>query len=51
MNLIFRLCLEKGKFPSEWKCTNVVLAIERNNMEELKNDHPIPLRLVSGKKI
>ena len=40
LGIIFRSCLENGKFPSEWK---------KNNKQELKNYRPISLLPVSGK--
>ena len=29
LELIFRSCLENGKFPTEWKKANVVLAYKK----------------------
>ena len=49
LGIIFRSCLENGKFPSEWKKANVVPVFKENNKQELKNYHPISLLPVSGK--
>ena len=49
MELIFRSCLENGKFPTEWKKANVVAAHEKGDKQKLKNYHPIPLVPVAGK--
>ena len=47
--VIFRSCLENGKFPSEWKKINVVPVFKKNNKQKLKNHRPISLLPVSGK--
>ena len=49
LSIIFQSCLENGKFPSEWKKTNVVPVFKKNNKQELKNYRPISLLPVSGK--
>ena len=49
LGIIFRSCLENGKFPSQWKKANVVDAFKKNNKQELKNYRPISLLPVSGK--
>ena len=49
LGIIFRSCLENGKFPSEWKKANVVPVFKKNNKQELKNYRPISLLPVSGK--
>ena len=41
--MIFRSCLEKGKFSSEWKKANVVPVFKKNNKQELKNFCPSSL--------
>ena len=48
LGVIFRSCLENGKFPSEWKKANVVPAFKKHNKQELKNYHPISLLPFSG---
>ena len=47
--VIFRSCLENGKFPSEWKKVNVVPVFKKNNKQKLKNHRPISLLPDSGK--
>ena len=49
LGIIFRSCLENGKFPSEWKKANVVPAFKKNNKQELRNYHHISLLPFSGK--
>ena len=47
--LIFRSCLENGKFPAEWKKANVVPAHKKRDKRNLKNYRPIFLLPVAGK--
>ena len=47
LGIIFRSCLQNGKFPSEWKKANVVPVFKKSI--ELKNYRPIFLLLVSSK--
>ena len=49
LELIFRLCLENGKFPIEWKKGNVVPAHRKGDKQNLKCYRPISLFPVSGK--
>ena len=49
LRMIFRSCLENGKFPSEWKKASVVPVFKKNNKQELKNYRPISLLPVSSK--
>ena len=49
LNIIFWSCLENGKFPSEWKKTNVVPVFKKSYKQELKNYRPISLLPVSSK--
>ena len=49
LRIIFRPCLENGKFPSEWKKANVVPVFKKSNKQELKNYRPISLLPVSSK--
>ena len=49
LGIIFRSCLENGKFPSEWKKATVVPVFKKNNKQELKNYRPISLQPVSSK--
>ena len=47
--ITFWSCLEKGKFPSEWKKVNVVPALKNNNMLESKSYRTISLLPFSGR--
>ena len=49
LGLIFRSCLENGKFPAEWETANVVPAHENEDKQNLKNYRPISLLPVAGK--
>ena len=49
LELIFRCCLENGKFPTEWKKANVVPAHRKGDKQNLKNYRPISLLPVAGK--
>ena len=49
LKIIFRSCLDNGKFPSEWKNANMVPVFRKNNKQELKNYPPISLLPVSSK--
>ena len=50
LELIFKLCLENGKFRTEWKKANVVPAHKKGDKQNLKNYRPISL-LPVGRKI
>ena len=41
LELIFKSCLENGKFPNKWKKANVVLVHKRNIKELIENLRPI----------
>ena len=41
--LIFRSCLENGKFPTEWKKANVVPVHKKGDKQNLENYLPISL--------
>ena len=47
LELMFKSCLENGKFPIEWKKANVVH--KRNNKQPIENCCPISLLPVCGK--
>ena len=49
LELIFRSCLENGKFPTEWKKANVVPAHKKRDEQNLKNYRPISFISVAGK--
>ena len=49
LELIFKLCLENGKFPIKWKKANVVPVHKRNNKQLIENYRPISLLPVCGK--
>ena len=49
LELIFKSCLENGKFPIEWKKANVVPVHKRNNKQLIENYRPISLLPVCGK--
>ena len=49
LELIFKSCLEKGKFPLEWKKANVVPAYKKGDKQLLKNHHPISLLPIARK--
>ena len=47
--IIYKKCLEKGCFPSEWKKGNVVPVHKKNDNQLLKNYRPISLLPICGK--
>ena len=47
--MIFKSCVIKGEFPSEWKKANVVSADKKNNKQLLKSYRPISLLPIFGK--
>ena len=49
LELIFRSCLENGKFPTEWKKANVVPAYKEADKQNLKKYRKISLLPVAGK--
>ena len=49
LELIFKLCIENGKFPIKWKKANVVPAHKKNNKQRTENYGPISLLPVCGK--
>ena len=46
---IYKKCLEKGRFPNEWKKANVVPVHKKNDKQLLKNYRPISLLPICGK--
>ena len=49
LQLIFRSCIENGKFPSEWEKANVVPVHKKGNKQTLENYHPVSLLPICGK--
>ena len=49
LELIFKSCLESGKFPPEWKKINVVPAYKKGDKQILENYCPISLLPITGK--
>ena len=49
LELIFKSCLESGKFPLEWKKANVVPAHKKGDIQLLKNYRPMSLLPIAGK--
>ena len=49
LKLIFQSCLESGKFPTEWKKTNVVPVHKKDDKQILKNYRPISLLPIADK--
>ena len=49
LELIFKSCLESGKFPLEWKKTNLVPAYKKGYKQLLKNYRPISLLPIARK--
>ena len=43
LELIFKSCIESGKFPIEWKKANVALIYEKNNKQLIENYRPVSL--------
>ena len=49
LNIIFKTCLNMGKFPSEWKKGNVVPIHKKDDKQNVKNYHPVSLLSICGK--
>ena len=49
LELIFQSCMKHGKFPNEWKMTNVVPVHKKNDMKILKYYWPVSLLPICGK--
>ena len=49
LSIIFNDCLNKGKFPHEWKKANVVPVHNKGNKQSLKNYRPISLLPICSK--
>ena len=48
LELIFKSCIRHGKFPSEWKMTNVVPVHKKSDKQILKNYRPVSLLPICG---
>ena len=49
LQIIYKSCLDRGKFPQEWKEANVVPVHKRNYRQLVKNYRPISLLPIYGK--
>ena len=49
LQLIFRSCIDNGKFPSEWNKANVVPVHKKGNKQTLENYRPVSLLPICGK--
>ena len=49
LELIFQSCIKHGKFPNEWKMTNVVPVHKKSNKQILENYRPVSLLPICGK--
>ena len=49
LQLIFRSCIENGKFPPDWKKANVVPVHKKGNKQTLENYRPVSLFPIYGK--
>ena len=49
LQIIYKSCLERGKFPQEWKKANVVPVHKKNDKQVVKNYCPISFLPICGK--
>ena len=49
LEMIFKSCIIKGEYPSEWKKANVVPVHKKGDKQSLKNYRPISLQPIFGK--
>ena len=49
LQLIFRSCIENGKFPSEWKKANAAPVHKKGNKQTLENYRPVSPLPICGK--
>ena len=49
LNIIFKTCLNTGKFSSEWKKRNVVPIHKKDDKQNVKNYRPVSLLPTCGK--
>ena len=51
LQIIYKSCLERGKFPQEWKKANAVPVYKKNNKQLVKKQRPISLLPLCGRNI
>ena len=49
LSLIYKKCLESGKYPSLWKKANILLIHKKESCQLKKNCHPISMLPICGK--
>ena len=49
LKMVFKFCIIKGEFPSDWKKANVVPVHKKSDKQSLKNYRPISLLPIFGK--
>ena len=49
LEIIYKTCLETGKFPSRWKKANIVLVHKKGDKKTIKNYRPVSLLPICGK--
>ena len=49
LQIIYKYCLNRGKFPQEWKKANVIPVHKKNDKQLVKNYRPISLLPICGK--
>ena len=49
LNIIFKTCLNTGKFPFEWKKDNVAPVHKKDDKQNVKNYRPVSLLPICGK--
>ena len=49
LNIIFKTCLNTGKFCSEWKKGNVVPINKKDDKQNVKNHRPVSVLPICGK--
>ena len=51
LELIFKVALSTGLFPSNWKKANIVLIYKKGHKQILKNYRPVPLFPISEENL
>ena len=49
LEISFRTCLNHGKFPEEWKQTNVIPVLKKGDKQCAKNYRPVSLLPICSK--